>query len=96
MEEREEETAFSIWVNWERRVISFTQENGFEELSFPTHEEKFQFAIERGVINEIRIRYCSSGSDLDIEQKIAALEAQKREIKEATGDDHKGSYSLSW
>ena len=48
MEEREEETVFSIWVNWERRVISFTQENGFEELAFPTHEEKFQFAIERG------------------------------------------------
>ena len=48
MEEREEETVFSIWVNWERRVISFTQENGFEELTFPTHEEKFQFAIERG------------------------------------------------
>ena len=48
MEEREEETVFSIWVNWERRVISFTQENGFEELTFPTHQDKFQFAIERG------------------------------------------------
>ena len=48
MEEREEETVFSIWVNWERRVISFTQENGVEELTFPTHEDKFQFAIERG------------------------------------------------
>ena len=48
MEERVEETVFSIWVNWERRVISFTHENGFEELNFPTREEKFQFAIERG------------------------------------------------
>lgn len=48
MEEREEETVFSIWVNWERRVISFTQENGFEELTFPTHEEMFQFAIGKG------------------------------------------------
>ena len=48
MEEREEETVFSIWVNWERRVISFSEENGFEELQFPTHEEKFMFAIERG------------------------------------------------
>ena len=48
MEKREEETVFSIWVNWERRVISFSEENGFEELRFPTHEEKFQFAIERG------------------------------------------------
>ena len=48
MEEREEETVFSIWVNWERRVISFTQENGFEELQYPTHDEMFQFAIDRG------------------------------------------------
>ena len=48
MEERDEETVFSIWVNWEKRVISFTEENGFEELRFPTHEDKFMFAIERG------------------------------------------------
>ena len=48
MEEREEETVFSIWVNWERRVISFTQESGFEELQYRTHDEMFQFAIDRG------------------------------------------------
>ena len=48
MEERDEETVFSIWVNWEKRVISFTEENEFEELRFPTHEDKFKFAIERG------------------------------------------------
>ena len=48
MEEREGETVFSIWVNWEKRVISFTQEKGFEELTFPTHDELFRFAIERG------------------------------------------------
>lgn len=48
MEEREEETEFSIWVDWEHRVISFSEENGFEKLSFPTHEEKFKFAIDRG------------------------------------------------
>ena len=48
MSKEEEEKMYSIWVNWERRVISFTQENGFEELTFPTHDEKFQFAIEHG------------------------------------------------
>ena len=48
MDEREEETVFSIWVDWENRVISFSEENGFEELRFPTHEEKFKFAIDRG------------------------------------------------
>ena len=46
MEDREE--VFSVWVNWEKRVISFSEENGFEELQFQTHEEKFKFAIERG------------------------------------------------
>ena len=48
MEEREEETVFSIWVNWNRRVISFSPDEGFEELSFETYEDKFQFAIEKG------------------------------------------------
>ena len=48
MEEREEGTMFSIWVDWEIHVISFSEENGFEELRFPTHEDKFKFAIERG------------------------------------------------
>ena len=48
MEDREEETVFSVWVNWERRVISFTRENEFEELQYPTHEEMFRFVIEKG------------------------------------------------
>ena len=48
MEEIDDRTIFSIWVNWEKRVISFSQEDGFEELQFQTHEEKFKFAIERG------------------------------------------------
>ena len=48
MEEREEETVFSIWVNREKRVISVSEEDGFEEIQFQTHEEKFKFAIERG------------------------------------------------
>lgn len=48
MEKREEETVFSIWVNWERRVISFTQAEGFEELQNPDHDEMFRFVIEKG------------------------------------------------
>ena len=48
MDEREEETVFSIWVDWETKVISFSEENGFEELKFQTHDEKFKFAIEKG------------------------------------------------
>ena len=48
MEDREEEKGFSVWVNWERRVISFTEANGFEELHYPTHDEMFRFAIQKG------------------------------------------------
>ena len=48
MEEREKETVFSIWVDWESKVISFSEEDEFEELRFPTHDEMFRFAIERG------------------------------------------------
>ena len=48
MEEREEGTVFTIWVDWKNKVISFSKENGFEELRFSTHEEKFKFAIDRG------------------------------------------------
>ena len=48
MGKRKDETVFSIWVNWETKVISFSEENGFEELRFPTQVEKLQFAIDRG------------------------------------------------
>lgn len=48
MEGRYEETGFSVWVNWEQRVISFTEENGFEELQYPTHDEMFRFVVEKG------------------------------------------------
>ena len=48
MEERLDKPLFLIWVNWEHRIISFSEENGFEKLTFPTHEEKIQFAINRG------------------------------------------------
>jgi len=48
MEETEEKSVYSIWVNWERRVISFQKADGFEEIQYPTHDEMFRFAIEKG------------------------------------------------
>ena len=42
------EKVFSIWVNWEAKVISFSPDDGFEELCFHSHDEKLRFAIERG------------------------------------------------
>ena len=45
MEQTEE--IFTIWVNWERRIVSFQPADGFAELRYATHEEMFQFAIEK-------------------------------------------------
>ena len=48
MEECKEKTLFSVWVDRENKVISFSEENGFEELRFQTQDDKFKFVIERG------------------------------------------------
>ena len=48
MEEKKREKPFTLWVNWETKVISFSPDEGFEELRFQTHEEKLRFAIARG------------------------------------------------
>lgn len=38
---------FILWVNWQARVISFGQVQGFEQLRFHSHQEKLRFAMER-------------------------------------------------
>ena len=38
----------SLWINWSRRIVSFQKEAGFEELQYPTYEEKLHFAVEKG------------------------------------------------
>jgi hypothetical protein len=48
MEDREEKLVFHLWVNWFTKVISFSEDDGFEKLMFPTSEEKFKFVIDRG------------------------------------------------
>ena len=48
MDGREREKTFSLWVNWDARVISFSAREGFEELHFRNREEKLQFAMDRG------------------------------------------------
>ncbi len=49
MEKEEAEAEiFSVWVNWETRVISFEESEGFERLEYATHEEMFDFAIKKG------------------------------------------------
>ena len=48
MQKEEEETVYPIWVNWEKRIISFEKVTGFQELQYKTHEEMFRFAIQKG------------------------------------------------
>lgn len=47
MEENDDQV-YSIWVDWKNRVISFHEASGFEKLEYPTHQEMFKFAIEKG------------------------------------------------
>lgn len=42
-----DERKFAIWVNWERKVITFRPEEGFEELRYHTREEMLRFAMKR-------------------------------------------------
>ena len=48
METEEKEKVFTLWIDWNQRVVSFEKEEGFEELRYSSHEEMFRFAIERG------------------------------------------------
>ena len=45
MSKEEEEEMYSIWVNWEKRIISFEKVEGFQELQYKTHDEMFRFAL---------------------------------------------------
>lgn len=47
--EKEERKVFPIWVDWESRIVSFQKVDGFEKLEYPTHDEMFQFAIEKSM-----------------------------------------------
>ena len=44
----EQEKVYSIWVNWEKRVISFEKATGFQELQYKTYDEMLWFAIRKG------------------------------------------------
>ncbi len=46
--EKEAETVYPIWVDWEKRVISFKEAAGFEKLEYPTYKEMFDFAVDKG------------------------------------------------
>ena len=39
--------AWPVWIDWERRIISFQEVKEFEMREFSTHEEMFRFAYDR-------------------------------------------------
>ena len=47
MEIEREQQLWPVWVDWDNRILSFREETAFEKREFPTHEEQFQFAVER-------------------------------------------------
>lgn len=47
MELEKEENVCTIWINWERRILSFHAEEGVTQRQFPTREEMFRFSVER-------------------------------------------------
>ena len=48
---QEEELAYSIWISHADKIVSFQCEQGFEQLHFPSQEEKIAYAMKQ----------CSSG-----------------------------------
>lgn len=47
MENERELEVWLVWIDRERRIISFQEAEGFERLEYPTHDDMFRFAIER-------------------------------------------------
>lgn len=48
MDTEEAENICTVWINREKRIISFRKEDGFAELNFSTYEEKLTFVIDKG------------------------------------------------
>lgn len=48
-QEKEEMEDWPIWINWDRKIVSFQEAKDFEKLVYPTHDEMFRFAIEKSM-----------------------------------------------
>ncbi len=49
MKQEEEETEiYSVWVDWDNRIVSFEEAEGFERLEYTSHEEMFDFVVKKG------------------------------------------------
>ena len=46
--DNEETQLWPVWINWEHRVVSFLEAEGFERLEYPSHDEMLWFVIGKG------------------------------------------------
>ena len=46
--DNEEEKTFSVWINWNDRIVSFEEVVGFKKVDFLDNEIKLQFVVEKG------------------------------------------------
>lgn len=46
--DNEEEKTFSVWINWNDRIVSFEEVVGLEKVDFLDNEIKLQFVVEKG------------------------------------------------
>lgn len=45
--EKEETEKWPVWINWDKRIVSFQEVEGFERLKYPSHDEMFRLAIDK-------------------------------------------------
>lgn len=47
--ELEVDQSFSVWIDWDAKIISFQKVDGFDELTFRSNEEKLSFVVKKGL-----------------------------------------------
>lgn len=45
--EEEKTGVWPVWINWDKKIVSFQEADGFDKLVYPTHDEMFRFAIDK-------------------------------------------------
>ena len=45
--EKEAEQVWPVWIDWDKRIVSFQEVMAFEKREFSSREEMFRFAVER-------------------------------------------------
>lgn len=43
--EEENQRAYIVWVSEDQKILSFQRLDGYQEKSFPSHDEKFAYVV---------------------------------------------------